>query len=151
MMDSLVQKEIQEIAQYIKDSTPPTIIFREERKLEVISEELESIHDRMRQRFDREDAATVAVVGVGNVTEVYDVPPEYRDFGLAVFEVRETRSERGLEPVVSDDQNLRPLLKTEIQDLDRKLRESDMHLDGLTKELYEDIQKFQVPDDRQQN
>lgn len=149
MADSLIQKEIQEIAQYIKDSTARTIVFRDERKLEVISDDLDSIHNRMRQRFDTEEAATVAVVGEGIVTEVYDVPNKYEDFGLVVFEIRETRSERGLEPVVSNDENLRPLLKTEIQDIDHQLRESDMHLDGLTKELYEDLQKFQVPDDGQ--
>lgn len=67
-----------------------------------------------------------------------------------MFEIREKRSERNLEPVVSDDdKNLRPLLKTEIQDIDRQLQESDMHIDGLTKELYEDLQEFQVPDDGQ--
>jgi hypothetical protein len=59
-------------------------------------------------------------------------------------------SQRDLEPIVSSDsKNLRPLLKTEIQDIDHQLRESDMHLNGLTEELYEDLQKFQVPDDGQ--
>lgn len=146
MPSSIVEKEIREIESFVRSFDVPSIVFREGRKMEVISTDLDAVHTRMRERFDTEEAATVAVVGEGSITEVYDVPSKYEHYDLMVLEVRETRSERGLEPVVESSDNLRELNSKEIQDIDRQLRESDMNLDGLTKELYDDLKKFQVPD-----
>lgn len=146
MPSSLAEKEIKEIESFVRSFDVPSIVFREGRKMEVISTDLDAVHARMHERFDTEEAATVAVVGEGSITEVYDVPDKYEHYNLMVLEVRETRSERGLEPVLEDSDNLRELNSEEIQDIDRQLRESDMNLDGLTKELYDDLKKLQVPD-----
>lgn len=147
MSDSLVKKEIREIEQFINSFNFPTVVFRRDRKIEVISDEIKSVDERMRDRFDTEKAATVAVIGEGDITDLYDVPSKYEHFEVLVFKIKETRSERGLDPVVEDcSNNLRELNNEEIQDIDQQLRESDMDLNGLTKELYEDLQDLKVPD-----
>lgn len=147
MSNPLVEKELREIEQFINRFNFPTVVFRKNRKIEVISDDIKRVDEKMRNRFDTEKAATVSVIGEGNITELYDVPSKYEHFNVLVFKIKETRSERGLDPVVADcSNNLRELNNEEIQDIDQQLRESDMDLNGLTKELYEDLQDLKVPD-----
>lgn len=147
MSDSLVKRELKEIEQFVNNFNFSTVVFRKDRKIEVISDLPESVDENMRDRFDTEKAATVAIIGEGDITELYDVPSKYDHFDIIVFEIRKTRSERGLDPVVAEDSNgLRELNTKEVQDIDQQLRDSNMDLDGLTKELYEDLQDLQIPD-----
>lgn len=146
MSDSIIEKELNEIEKFINNFNFPTIVFREGRKIEVISEDIDSVDDKMRERFDTEVAATVTIIGEGNIKELYNVPKKYQSFNVIVFEIKKTRSERGFDPVVESNSNIRGLNQKEIKDIDRQLRESDMHINGLTRELYEDLKKLEIPD-----
>lgn len=146
MPDTIIEEELKEIEKFINNFNFPTIVFREGRKIEVISEDIDSVDDKMRERFDTEVAATVSIIGEGNITELYNVPKKYQSFDVIVFEIKKTRSERGFDPVVESNSNIRGLNQKEIKDIDRQLSESDMHINGLTKELYEDLKKLEIPD-----
>jgi hypothetical protein len=147
MTDSIVKKELREIENFINSFDIQTVVFRENRKIEVITEDTDAVDEKMRERFDTENVASVSIIGEGNISELYNVPRKYKHFNVIVFEIKETRSERGLDPIYSNESNnLRELNDQEIQNIDRQLKESDMNLNGLTKELYEDLQDLKVPD-----
>ena len=146
MPNSTIEKELKEIELFINKFNIPTVVSRENRKIEVITDNINAVDERMRERFDTENAAYVEVIGEGNVTDLYDIPSKYDHFDVIVFKIKETRSERGLDAKVNNDNKIRKLNNKEIQNIDKQLRESNMDLNGLTKELYEDIQNLKIYD-----
>lgn len=145
-MESLVKRELEEIKEFASCLDSSVTVIRDEREIEIISRDTEAFHERMRERFGTTHDATICVTGEGNITELYDVPDENKDLSAIKIEVRDTRSELELNPTGKSSGEVRPMSKKEIQEIDEWFRASDIGTNGLTKKLYEDLQRLQVPD-----
>jgi hypothetical protein len=89
--------------------------------------DVDQFHNRMKERFDREDAARIVPIkeaSEGNLTFI-------------TLYVEETRQERGYEPVVEFEN----LDSDDYRKLDEELMANGMR--PITKDMYEDLQQLE--------
>lgn len=98
-----------------------------ERVIRVVTSDVETFHERMRARFDREDAAHVTPLEDGSHGRLTHI----------TLYIHETRQERGYEPVVEFES----LDSSDFQQIDNELLDNGML--PITEEVYEDLKQLE--------
>jgi len=127
-----IHKEIESIQEFVDELPEVSETLRKApRVIGVVGENIEAFNERMNEEFGHDETAYIDPRWESQNGEF-----------LALLTVEETDHERRAGETV--ELNSRPLNKKEIDNIDSQLRESNLLVDGLTQELYEDIQQFRV-------